>query len=309
MRNRVRGGDASDDRRGTGCPARAEDASATARPGRRLSTVGKTPQTLITALRRELRGQADPGKAPAMQAYMKSRMPYYGIQTQRLREIERGIFSRFPLADFESWRATVLGLWRGARYREERYAAIGLTGWKSYEAFQTLQTLPMYEELIVTGAWWDYVDSIAAGRLGPLLRRYPAAMKRRMRQWRRSPDMWKRRSAILCQLTFKADTDLDLLYECILANAADPEFFIRKAIGWALRQYAWTDPQEVARFVSAHADQLSGLSRREALKNVDSGRSRRGKSARPSERRLAGAPAARATRAARSPRSDRAVRP
>ena len=80
--------------------------------------------------------------------------------------------------------------------------------------------------------------------------------------------MWKRRTSILCQLGFKERTDLKLLYDCIEPNLDDREFFIRKAIGWALRQYAWTNPKEVQRYVRAHEDRLSGLSRREALKNV-----------------------------------------
>ena len=79
--------------------------------------------------------------------------------------------------------------------------------------------------------------------------------------------MWKRRSAIICQLSAKRETDLDLLYTCIEPSIGRPEFFLRKAIGWALRQYTWTDPDEVARYVAANVDRLSGLSQREALKN------------------------------------------
>ena len=130
----------------------------------------------------------------------------------------------------------------------------------------------MYEELIVTGAWCDLVDGIASRRLGGLLRRYPAEMGKEMLRWSRDRDMWKRRSAILCQLGFKEETDLELLYGCIRPSLDSNEFFLRKAIGWALRQYAWTDPDEVARYVKAHEDRLSGLSKREALKNVARGR-------------------------------------
>jgi len=90
-----------------------------------------------------------------------------------------------------------------------------------------------------------------------------------MRRWARSGEsLWKRRAAILCQLRFKGDTDLALLYDCIEPNLADREFFMRKAIGWALRQYAWTDPAEVRRYVARHRDGLSPLSVREALKNI-----------------------------------------
>ena len=126
----------------------------------------------------------------------------------------------------------------------------------------------MYEEMVVSGAWWDFVDLIASRRLGPLLQEYPGPMRKKMLAWSRSKNMWKRRSAILCQLSFKADTDLELLYECIEPSLASKEFFLRKAIGWALRQYAWTDPREVRRYVRAHAGELSPLSQREALKNI-----------------------------------------
>lgn len=122
--------------------------------------------------------------------------------------------------------------------------------------------------MIVTGAWWDLVDSIAAHRLGGLLRVYPEVMKPEMRAWSICDDLWKRRSSILCQLTFKAETDLPLLYQCIEPSLASPEFFLRKAIGWALRQYAWADPHEVLRYVRLKRRELSPLSKREALKNV-----------------------------------------
>jgi 3-methyladenine DNA glycosylase AlkD len=159
-------------------------------------------------------------------------------------------------------------MWHGARFREERYAAIELTGHRSARAHQTLEALPLYEELIVTGAWWDLVDGIASHRLGGLLRRHPREMRRAMLEWSRDDDLWKRRSAIICQLGFKADIDLELLYACIEPSLGSREFFLRKAIGWALRQHAWTDPAEVARYVREKGDALSGLSRREALKNI-----------------------------------------
>jgi 3-methyladenine DNA glycosylase AlkD len=139
---------------------------------------------------------------------------------------------------------------------------------RRFDRFQDLAALPMYEEMIVTGAWWDLVDGIAGHRLGLLLRRFPREMRKEMRAWSRSDDLWKRRSAILCQLTFKGDTDLDLLYATIEPSLSSREFFLRKAIGWALRQYARTDPREVRRYVRKHEKELSPLSRREALKHA-----------------------------------------
>jgi len=121
--------------------------------------------------------------------------------------------------------------------------------------------------MITTGAWWDYVDEVSH-HVGMLLRSQPEPMKRVMREWSRDKDLWKRRVSIICQISFKRDTDLDLLYSNIEPNLAERNFFIRKAIGWALRAYAWTDPAEVSRYVAANETRLSGLSKREALKNV-----------------------------------------
>lgn len=226
---------------------------------------------LLARLRRELRAVADPSRAAGAQAYMKSAMPHLGVTADDLRRVCRAVFATLELPSATAWQRLVLGLWRDASFREERHAAIELTGVRPARPFQTPAALPMYERLIVEGAWWDYVDTIASHRLGPLLRAHPAPIGRAMRTWSRSRNLWKRRAAILCQLTFKRDTDLELLYACIEPSLGSREFFLRKAIGWALRQYAWTDPAEVVRYVEAHRDRLSPLSVREALKNVARG--------------------------------------
>ncbi len=199
---------------------------------------------------------------------MKSAMPYHGVSAPLLRAACKKIFPRVDLVSREDWRTKVLELWRGAKYREERYVAIMLTGDKRAAAFQTPSVMPLYEEIIVTGAWWDYVDDVASHRVGPILREHPAPMKKKMLAWSKSANMWKRRTSIICQLGFKRQTDLDLLYACIEPSLESKEFFLRKAIGWALRQHAWTDPAEVKRYVRRNRDRLSGLSYREALKNV-----------------------------------------
>jgi 3-methyladenine DNA glycosylase AlkD len=228
----------------------------------------KADRALPDAIRASLRRAADPGRAPAMQAYMKSAMPYLGVAAPERRALVRRAFAAHPLASAASWQKAVRELWRKAAYREERYAAVELLFDRRYRAFLDLDALALLEELIVTGAWWDYVDPLAAHGLGHLLREEPRKMKRTLRAWSRDPDLWKRRSAILAQLGMKREIDLDLLYDCIEPNLVDPEFFIRKAIGWALRQHAWTDPAEVKRKVRALGPRLSPLSRREALKNV-----------------------------------------
>ena len=203
-----------------------------------------------------------------MQAYMKSAMPYYGVPAPLLRRLLRTVFEDVQFPTQLKWQTQVLALWRNARFREERYAALHLAAHERAQAFQTPAAIKLYEELIVTGAWWDYVDDIASHRIGPILREYPGPMRRRMLSWSRSRDLWKRRTSIICQLGFKAHTDLELLYACIEPSLQSPEFFLRKAIGWALRQYAWTDPVEIRRYVEAHHDRLSTLSRREALRNL-----------------------------------------
>jgi 3-methyladenine DNA glycosylase AlkD len=203
-----------------------------------------------------------------MQAYMKSAMPYHGVPAPLLRQVCKTVFADVQFATTLQWQKQVLGVWRDARFREERYAAIQLTAHTRGAAFQTPGAIKMYEEMIVTGAWWDYVDEIASRRVGPILRGYPAPMRRRMLAWSRSRDLWKRRTAIICQLGFKAETDLELLYACIEPSLGSREFFLQKAIGWALRQYAWTDSAEIKRYVRVNRGRLSALSCREALKNL-----------------------------------------
>ncbi len=223
---------------------------------------------LVVEVRTALKKAADPAKATPMQAYMKSAMPYRGVPSPRLRQLWRQIFPAHPLSSSAAWQAVALTLWREAAWREERYAAIALTDLPRYRSYRTPGALPMLEEMIVTGAWWDLVDPLATHHLGDVLRHAPRRVAPLMRRWARSDDLWKRRAAILCQIRFKAETDLDLLYACIEPNCADNAVFIRKAIGWALRQYAWVDPGEVARYVRANQTRLSPLSVREAVKNV-----------------------------------------
>lgn len=224
-------------------------------------------RALAGRVRSAMSAASNPERAIGMQAYMKSTMPYHGIQSAGVRAICAEVFDAHPVESCREWRAAILELWRHAHFREERYAAINLVGQKRHRKCWTPQVMPMIEEMMTTGAWWDYVDALA-GVVGGLLRRYPDQIRPVVRGWSTDPNIWKRRVSIICQLAFKQDTDLELLYANIEPNLADPEFFIRKAIGWALRQYARTDPDEVARYVRLNESRLSGLSRREALKNI-----------------------------------------
>ncbi len=224
---------------------------------------------LLPQLRKALRQVGDPAKALAMQAYMKSAMPYHGVPLPLLRQVCKVTFADVQFATALHWQAQVLDLWRDARFREERYAALCLAGDRRARLFQTLSAMKMYEELIITGAWWDYVDEIAPHRIGPILKDYPAPMRRKMLSWSKSNNLWKRRSAILCQLGLKTETDLELLYACIEPSLGSREFFLQKAIGWALRQYSRTDRAEIKKYVRVNRIRLSALSCREALKNIE----------------------------------------
>ncbi|GAB3903144.1 DNA alkylation repair protein [Kibdelosporangium lantanae] len=223
--------------------------------------------SLVTAARTGLAALADPEKAVGMRKYMKSTMPYRGVASPERTVLSRQLFRGRILSDVDTLVATALELWRGAEFREERYLAITLTGEKAYARWQDVSLLPMYEEMIVTGAWWDYVDEIAIRRVGPLLRTDPARLVPVMRSWSKDPDPWRRRTSVICQVTAKEATDTDLLAHCVEANIGDPDFFLRKGIGWALRDYSKVDPQWVRGFVESHPD-LSPLSRREGTKYI-----------------------------------------
>ncbi len=229
----------------------------------RRSTAGREPghRPLADQLRRQVEPLRDPRYADGAQRYMKSELPYLGVRMPDLRRAWRTFLPEHQLASRRELDAVVRELWDRAEYREERYTALAFV-----ERYPQHVTLNLLERLVVEGAWWDLVDPLAR-RVGELLRRDPRVAGA-MRRWSRDPDLWKRRVSIICQLGFRGDTDLVLLYDCIDPNLGDREFFVRKAIGWALRDYAWHDPVEVDRYVREHADRLSGLSRREATKNL-----------------------------------------
>ena len=220
-----------------------------------------TADELVDSIRLSLRDAADPAIAPGQQAYMKSTMPFLGVRVPAVRAVvkqhARGI------TDSDLLRDAALRLWREAVHREERYAATALTGQRPLRA--QLDMLDAHEEMIRTGAWWDHVDEVA-GRVTDTLDAHPVEVTQLLLAWTGDEDMWIRRASIISQLRRKDDTDRQLLTIAIESNLEESEFFIRKAIGWALRDYAKTDQQWVRDFVDSH--DLSPLSRREALKGV-----------------------------------------
>lgn len=227
---------------------------------------------LVMDLRRRIAGAADPDRAPAMQAYMKSELPFRGVSSPVLHRICRSALEQHPLPDRASWEAAVRELWDRAQYREERYAALAVAGARRYRAYRGPASLDLARHLVVTGAWWDLVDAVATGFVGDVLGRHRDEATPVVLAWAHDDDLWLRRTAVLAQLKHKERTDPGLLRAALEANLESSphgrEFFIRKALGWALREHAKTDPDWVRAFVAGHERELSGLTRREALKHL-----------------------------------------
>jgi 3-methyladenine DNA glycosylase AlkD len=224
------------------------------------------PTPLLHALRAELSQHADPARALEKQAYMKSTMPFWGVSNEATRSIAKRLIAAHPIDDAETFMRDVREVWDAATHREERYAAIDFTADKRARAFHTKAILPLYEHMIRTGAWWDLVDAIVPARFLLLFEKEPS-MPRVMRAWANSEDMWMRRAAILSQLKRKTNTDLALLEDCLAPSLTSKEFFLRKAIGWSLRELSKKNAGFVKQYVDAHRAEMSGLSIREAEKH------------------------------------------
>ncbi|MEP6561696.1 MAG: DNA alkylation repair protein [Nakamurella sp.] len=226
---------------------------------------GPAAAELVEMIRRDLRDAADQDRAPKMRAYMKSTMPYLGVPVPVTRRMTRAAAAASPPVDLTDLIAAAGDLWRSAQFREERYAATDLAGLQL--ASGRLEMLPFCREMIVTGAWWDHVDAVSH-LVGAILVAHPAAIEPVLHQWSTAADRWLRRASIISQLGLRDRTNSTLLAAVITPNLTDREFFVRKAIGWALRDYARTDPRWVSQFVVQHDAVISPLSRREALRHL-----------------------------------------
>jgi 3-methyladenine DNA glycosylase AlkD len=218
----------------------------------------------VASLKRVFEQNASPAQAAPMKKYMRDQFEYLGIKTPRNVALQREFFAEHgfpPLSDLD---AVLRGLW-SLRQREFQYVAVGLLGRFSKQI--PANFIKTIEYLLVTKSWWDTVDSIAGGTVGIHFQRFPAIREKYLAKWRASENFWLRRSAILFQLNYKKETDFELLSEIIRENLGSREFFINKAIGWSLRQYARVDPKAVKKFVTSTP--LHPLSRREAMKHLD----------------------------------------
>jgi 3-methyladenine DNA glycosylase AlkD len=225
---------------------------------------GFEPDEVVGRLERELRAVADPERAASMAAYMKGHFPYFGVPTPERRLAQRAALAGVDRPTQAALVAFAAAMWELPE-REYQYFACDLLVREVKRCDGSL--LPVVERLVVTKSWWDTVDVLATRVTGPLVAA-DRSLQAVMDEWVASPNLWLARTAILHQLHFGADTDVERLFAYCLARAADSDFFIRKAIGWALRHYARTDPDAVRAFVAAHDRELSGLSQREATKHL-----------------------------------------
>lgn len=209
--------------------------------------------------------QANPDKAARMQAYMKTEMPFYGVQKPGLIPVLRHVVKNFPPSTRAEYERLVLALWR-LPHREEKYIAQRVA--VKHRQFMVPASLSLYRRFVVEGAWWDFVDEASTHMVRELVLEFPLEVWPRVDTWIDADDMWLRRSAIICQVGAKERTDADRLFSFCEQRAFEKEFFIRKAIGWSLREYAKTDAAAVAAFATSHREDLSGLSYREATKHI-----------------------------------------
>jgi 3-methyladenine DNA glycosylase AlkD len=196
-------------------------------------------------------------------------MPFHGVPRPSVRATVRSLArdGGDALATRETWEHVVRRLFDEAEWREEQYAALAICAVRGTSSYQRAETLQLYRHLVVTGAWWDLVDE-ASHRVGDILLADRVHTTGAVRAWSLAGDLWHRRCAIICQLGHRHDTDRALLADAIDASIEDKRFFLRKAIGWALRDYARSDPDWVLEFVVSRADRLAPLSQREALRHL-----------------------------------------
>jgi len=208
---------------------------------------------------------ADPALAADMKRYMRDQFEYLGIKTPQRVALLNQCCAENGLPEIGELNSILLDLW-ALPHREFQYAGVGLlTRLNKPLPPEFIDTV---EYLITTKSWWDTVDMIAGRTVGVHFSRYPRIKKKYLARWRQSENLWLRRTTLLFQLNYKDETDFKLLSALIRENLGSKEFFINKAIGWALRQYARTDPEAVKRFVGA-TRRLHPLSRREAMKHLE----------------------------------------
>ena len=217
----------------------------------------------VAPIKTLLEQHANPAQAGPMKKYMRDQFEYLGIKSPQLKALFRQIVKDNRLPAPDDLDTIIRDLWDLSK-REYQYLAISLV--ERLEKKLPSDAIETLEYMITHKSWWDTVDNVSH-TVGVHFKRYPDVREKYLAKWRASEDIWLRRTAILFQLDYKESTDFDLLRNIIQENLGSNEFFINKAIGWALRQYARMDPNAVKKFVKA--TQLHPLSRREALKHLE----------------------------------------
>jgi len=221
-------------------------------------------QSYVLSLKTLFKQNTNPAQAGPMKKYMRDQFDYLGIKTPIRVALQNEFIKENGLPPLDELDSISRDFW-GLPQREFQYTATSLIG--RLENKLEPEFITTLEYLLVTKSWWDTVDSIAGGTVGTHFKRFSKVREKYLKMWRKSDNFWLRRTALLFQLGYKKDTDFDLLCEIIHENLGSDEFFINKAIGWALRQYAHTNPIAVRKFVKT-TKELHPLSRREALKNI-----------------------------------------
>jgi 3-methyladenine DNA glycosylase AlkD len=213
---------------------------------------------LLTKMFEAKRNLAD---VEPMKAYMKGHFPFLGIKSPVRKELEKEFFKETGLLKEPFSDEFVLTLWEKDE-REYQYTALAYIE-KSLNKLQQ-GDLALMETLITTKSWWDTVDAIAPKAVGKIAETFPEVVTETIDAWASHEYLWLRRAALLFQLKYKEKTNEVLLFNYIRKNADSKEFFIQKAIGWALREYSKTNPTSVQAFIEGQA--LAPLSVREGSK-------------------------------------------
>ena len=210
---------------------------------------------------RVYRSSRNPEKAAGMKAYMKYKFDYLGLQKPVRAKLRKDFLKEQKATKTINWDIVWI-LWEQPE-REFQYLALAYL--ETMKVFMGKEDIHKIEKLIVTKSWWDSVDG-TVGMIGDLVRRFPELKTDVIARWIDDENIWLKRISIIFQLKYKADTDTTLLSKAILANSGTKEFFINKAIGWALREYSKTDPDWVRDFIKNHT--LHSLSVREGNKYI-----------------------------------------
>ncbi len=218
----------------------------------------------IPDLRQALTESADPDRASQMAAYMQHRFVFLGVGAPARKVAERPFLAAGRGANSTELLDAADACWAQPE-REFQYAGVDLL--VRWVRSLSGSDLARVERLIRAASWWDTVDALAANVVGPIVAA-DASLGAVMDRWIDDDDRWIARSAILHQLKFRERTDARRLFDHVDRRCHEPDFFLRKASGWALREYAKTDPDAVRAYVAERGDRLSGLTRREALKHL-----------------------------------------